>query len=219
MGHFRLGQLPRTARWKQVIALLQRGASVEELANASFKAAQTGLSRVPNDPGFTQTLTTVFQFIDALQSGNPISSLRRQGFDIKAGASLFDFVGSFKERATEAANSARARSDIAEMARDSFAQVLMRSAGSSLQTLFGVESKDAQKTLQSSLKGKPLGSTMHEFFSTFTQRYLNYYLGRAVPSFVGSGKTFANTESHTEFRRMRLPQRLAVTADAVNSQI
>lgn len=201
MGHIRLGRLPRTRRWKQVIALLDQGASVSELAQATFRAAQTGLSRVPQDLGFTQTLTVVFNFIDALQSKSPVSDLRKKGFEIRDGASLFDYVGSFKARAEDEANAVRARSDIAEIARDSFAQVLMKSAGSSLQTLFGVETGDARRAIQESVKGKPLGSTMHEFFATFTQRYLNYYLGRELPCHVGAGKAFSNIDGHSEFNR------------------
>ena len=199
MGHNRLDRLPRTMRWQQVIDLLDEGASVDELAQATFRAAQTGLKRVPDDPGFTQTLTVVFNFIDAIQSKSPLADLRKNGFDVGDGESLFDQVGGFRARAEQAAMAAHARSDIAEIARDSFAQVLLKSAGSSLQTLFGVESGDASRAFQTSLKGKPLGSTMHEFFATFTQRYLNYYLGREVPYHIGVGKAFSNTDRHSEF--------------------
>jgi len=201
MGHYRLDRLPRTRRWKQVIALLDAGEPVEELAQAAFRAAQTGLSRVPQDPGFTHTLTVIFSFVDALQSKDPLADLRKNGFDVGDGSSLFDFVGGFRMRAEDAAVAARARSDIAELARDSFAQVLMKSAGSSLQTLFGVESADARRALQSNLKGKPLGSTMHEFFATFTQRYLNYYLGRELPYHVGQGMSFSSVDKHSEFNQ------------------
>ncbi|MBU0676964.1 MAG: hypothetical protein KJ626_02515, partial [Verrucomicrobia bacterium] len=118
MGHIRLDRLTRTRRWKQVIALLEEGASVSELAQATFRAAQTGLSRVPHDEGFTQTLTVIFNFIDAFQSKSPVTDLRRNGFDVTQSASLFDCLGSFKARAEDAATTVNARSDIAEIARD-----------------------------------------------------------------------------------------------------
>ncbi len=201
MGHIRLARLPRTRRWKQVIELLEQGRSVDELAQATYHAAQTGLFRVPHDAGFTQTLTVIFGFIDALQSKSPVTSLRQNGFVVPTDASLFDYVGSFKARAEDAAASVHARSDIAEIARDSFSQVLLNSAGSSLQTFFGVDSSDARQALRSNLKGKPLGSTMHEFFATFTQRYLNYYLGRELPYHVGTGKAFSSVDRHSEFNK------------------
>lgn len=201
MGHIRLDRLPRTRRWKQVIELLEQGKSVEELVQATYHAAQNGLFRVPNDAGFTQTLTIIFGFIDALQSKNPLSSLRQNGFAVSEDASLFDYVGSFKARAEDAAAAVHARSDIAEIARDSFSQILLNSAGSQLQSLFGVDSSDARQALQSNLKGKALGSTMHEFFATFTHRYLNYYLGRELPYHVGPGRAFSNVDEHSEFNK------------------
>ena len=201
MGHIRLDRLPRTRRWKQVIELLDQGGSVEDLVQATYRAAQNGLNRIPNDVGFTQTLTAIFAFIDALQSKSPVTSLRENGFDVSKDASLFDYIGSFKSRAEEAAAAVHARSDIAEIARDSFSQVLLDSAGSSLQTFFGVDSIDARQALRSSIKGKPLGSTMHEFLATFTQRYLSYYLGRELPYHVGVGKAFSSVDRHSEFNK------------------
>lgn len=201
MGHIRLGILPKTARWKQVIKMLEAGESVSELVQASFNAAQTGLYRVPNDEGFTQTLTVIFTFIDAVQSRDPVDALRRKDFDIFKGATLFEYIGSFKSRAEEAVAAIHAKSDIAEIARDSFADVLMKTVGPSLETLFGFDSTDTQRALQETFRGKSLGKTMHEFFSEFTHSYIYYYLGRELPNHVGLGKTFSNVNEHSEFNK------------------
>ncbi len=199
MGHLRLGRLPRSQRWDKVLQLLDSGAPIDEVARETFWAAYTGLGKVPVDAGFTQTLTTIFRFVDALQSKNPTTALRQSGFDVGQDASLFDYIGSFQERATRAAIDVRAHSDLAYMAQESFTRVLMESAGSSLQTLFGLESGDAGKSLKTSLSGQNLGRTMHEFFVGFTQKYLSYYLGRATPARVGISKSLANIDKHSEF--------------------
>ena len=199
MGHLRLSTLPRTERWVQVLRHLDEGASVDEIARETFWAAYSGLSKVPVDAGFTQTLTTIFNFADALQSKNPVASLQQKGFDVTGDASLFDFIGSFQERARQSAIEVRAHSDLAQIAQESFTRVLMESAGSSLQTLFGLQSEDAGKALKTSLSGQNFGRTMHEFFVAFTQKYLNYYLGRALPARVGINKALANVDKHSEF--------------------
>jgi hypothetical protein len=201
VGHLRLDRLPRTRRWKEVIRLLQQGAPVDELAQATYWAAYNGLSRVPADEGFTQTLTTIFKFIDALQSRNPDLALRQNGFDLKEGASFFDYIGSFKERASIAASAIHAKSDIAEIAQDSFTQVLVSTASSGMETLFGIDSGDIKTALQGNLKGKSLENIMHEFFVSFTQRYLNYYLGRELPSHVGINESFSNIDRHSQFNQ------------------
>ena len=201
MGHIRLTTLPRTQRWTEVVALLDQGASVDEVAEATFWAAYAGLDRVPKDAGFTQTLTSIFKFIDSLQAKDPVAGLRKNGFTVSPDASLIDFVSGFQEHAARAAADVRARSDLAQIAQESFSKVLIDSAGSSMQTLFGVQTGDVAKALKSTLKGQQLGRTMHEFFVGFTQHYLNYYLGRALPAHVGVGKALANVDRHSEFGR------------------
>ena len=199
MGHIRLGILPRTHRWRQVIDLLEQAVSLPELAQATFDAAQAGLARVPEDQGFTQTLTTIFEFIDGLQSKDPTAVLRQKGFIIPNDASLFDYISSFKERADAAISEVRLRSDVAEIAQNSFTQIVFEGVAPSLPTFFGAGPGDVQKALQADLKGQPLAKTMHEFFVTFTQQYLNYYLSRELPYHVGQGKTLPNINGHSAF--------------------
>jgi hypothetical protein len=181
--------------------MLEEGKTVPQLALATFHAAQTGLERVPDDIGFTQTLTTIFSFIEALQSKSPNASLRMNGFDISKGSSLFEYIAAFKKQAAIASAQARARSDIGEIARNSFSEVLIKSVSGTAQSLFGTEMSDSERALQIQFKGTSLKTTMHEFFVAFTQRYLNYYLGRETPYHVGAGKTFANIDNHTEFSK------------------
>ena len=43
MGHMRLGDLPRTRKWQQVVGLIEGGAGTAQLANATISAAERGL--------------------------------------------------------------------------------------------------------------------------------------------------------------------------------
>jgi hypothetical protein len=181
--------------------MLEEGKTVPQLALATFHAAKTGLERVPDDVGFTQTLTTIFSFIEAFQSKSPETSLRIKGFEISKDSSLFEYASAFKKQTSIATAQARARSDIGEIARNSFSEVLVKSVSGTAQSLFGTEISDSGRALQAHFKGTSLKTTMHEFFVVFTQRYLNYYLGRETPYHVGAGKTFANIADHTEFSK------------------
>ena len=40
MGHIRLGDLPRTRQWKQVVTLIDGGAGIAQLANATIAVAE-----------------------------------------------------------------------------------------------------------------------------------------------------------------------------------
>lgn len=201
MGHLRLDRIPRTHRWKKVIEALANGDSVEKVAETTYLAADAGLAKVPRDVGFTQTLGVIFGFVDAIQSKNPDAALRKAGFDIPDGASVFDYVNSFKEKAVTAAAREHARSDIAEIAQESFSKVLVRTAGATSPSLFGDDPAQSRIALRENLKASAIGKTMHEFFASFTSQYLNYYLGRETPYHVGPGRAFANLQEHSQFTR------------------
>ena len=50
MGHSRIGTLPRSRRWKEVIGLISTGASVGIVAAATAKAAEHTLEQKADDP-------------------------------------------------------------------------------------------------------------------------------------------------------------------------
>ena len=49
MGHIRLGLLPRTRAWKEVVGLIVAGADVSQVAAATINAAEKAFSFVLND--------------------------------------------------------------------------------------------------------------------------------------------------------------------------
>lgn len=52
MGHIRLGTLPQSNKWREVVRLLESGASVDAIAEAAAKASERDLARASNDPRF-----------------------------------------------------------------------------------------------------------------------------------------------------------------------
>ena len=52
MGPMRLGRLPETRTWQQVVDLIVGGADVEKIAYATERAAEKALSKARNDEGF-----------------------------------------------------------------------------------------------------------------------------------------------------------------------
>ena len=56
MGHVRLGSLPRSRAWKEVVGLITAGADVSQIANATIRAADKAFTFVLNDEGFTEAV-------------------------------------------------------------------------------------------------------------------------------------------------------------------
>lgn len=199
MGHTRLGVLPKTRRWKEVIGMLDTGADLQDIALASFCAAHSGLEQVPGDPGFAIVLTTVFKFIQAAQSSNARAALADAGFGIPHAAGALDYVGALRAKIDSALESGQIKSDTAEIAQNSFSSALLTAISSDLPSLFAASPDESAKAVSQSIKGQALKALMHEFYSDFTKRYLTYHLSRELPSHVGVEQYFTNLDSHAAF--------------------
>jgi hypothetical protein len=68
MGHIRLGRLPATKKWQQVVALLSDGASLEQIAGASAEAAEISLGHAQHDPALVQSFWLLTQLPLAARS-------------------------------------------------------------------------------------------------------------------------------------------------------
>ncbi|MCB2230284.1 hypothetical protein KQH82_06180 [bacterium] len=199
MGHIRLGVLPRTRRWKQVIELLEAGADLGEIAEKSFYAAKSGLKLVPGDPGFTTVLTSVFQFIQAARSPDLVGALSGLGYILPADAGVLDIVSSLRASTDRTLEQLQVKSDVAEMAQNTFSEVLLQSANTKLPSLFDTTPEQSQQAVRSLARGKELSALMHEFYARFTKRYLSYYLSRELPSRVGGEGYFESIDGHEAF--------------------
>ena len=68
MGHIRLGNLPRTRKWQQVIALIEGGAGTAQIANATITAAEKCFKLVAEDKGLVETIWILTQLPLAAKS-------------------------------------------------------------------------------------------------------------------------------------------------------
>ena len=70
MGHVRLGSLPKTRKWQQVIDLLGSDADVGEIAAASSDAAENSLAQAAKDPAFLHSFWLLTQIPLAARTEN-----------------------------------------------------------------------------------------------------------------------------------------------------
>lgn len=194
-----MGHLPRTHRWKQVVALIENGADLPELAEASFHASLTGLQRVPSDPGFLSVLNAIVELAEASQQKSLKTGLIEAGIGSEAHSTSFGFLSAVAAKLAEGLGQVFPRSDVGKIAQDAFVESLTRQVRGKAGSLFG--DAETAKSLTAAFRGTHFKSLMHEFYSGFTSRYLSYHLSREMPHHVGSGKRFANLDEHEGFNR------------------
>ena len=76
MGHVCLGTLPRARRWRQVIALIEEGATVSDSASATLLAAETGLADASKDRGLVHSVWLLAQVTQAARKAEFVLNVR-----------------------------------------------------------------------------------------------------------------------------------------------
>jgi hypothetical protein len=76
MGHSRIGTLPATRKWKDVILLIGSGGNEAQVADAVMEATGKTFSRVRDDAGFREAMGLILQLALA---GGRVALARPQG--------------------------------------------------------------------------------------------------------------------------------------------
>lgn len=216
MGHNRLGLLPRTYRWKQVIKLLEESADLPDIVKASIYAVQNSLLQASKDQGLTIAITNIFKFIEAIKSKDYRDALYLGGYLDKNDDSIFSITAKFKEKVEKDLDRNWARSDVSEIAIDSFLSTLNQYASHETRDIFDINSSTLANSLRKYTSNENLKQLMHEFHSRFTINYLQYYLSREMSNHVGPGRKIGSLDEHKEFNQafdLYIRQAVKITDD------
>ena len=199
MGHVRLGRLPRTRKWQQVVALIADGASVDRIAAATAEAAEAGFRRAPADPALVHSLWLLTQIPLAARSPDFAASLERLGLQVGAQPTLLEIASAFSEAVDQQVGRIGGRTDLGEMAQQAAAESLAAVVGADLPSLFGPDPADVKFSIGKFAARDRFATLARDFFARLTRRYLDYYLSCEISNHVGPGKRLATTDAHTEF--------------------
>lgn len=199
MGHLRLGDLPKTRRWTQIMALLEETTEPDQIASKTITAAETGFREAAYDEGFRHTVWLLSRITLAARNPNFSEELGRLGLKVPDKPKLFDILGAFTKRIDNYLRERRARTDISEMAQLAAVETLSEKCMRRGKSLFGTASEDIQDAMKGLSTKKNFAVLARDFFSRFTYRYLNYFLSREVSKHVGPNHSLATIDEHTAF--------------------
>ena len=201
MGHIRLGTLPQSKKWRDVVGLIDSGASVDVIAEAAAKASERDLSLASKDPRF--------QFVAALLVRLPLLA-RAPGFedalaDLGCGdtpltsvASLLAGLDAAIERQSFAAGYA---SDAGLLAKSALLETLSVHLRDRLPTLFEPTSKEIRMALGEFASGDRFATLARDFFARLTYRSLDHYLSRELANHIGQDRRFATDAQRVAFQQ------------------
>jgi hypothetical protein len=199
LGHTRLGPLPKSRSWNQVVeSLTGRGvhlyavsssaSRVNIIAAETLKAARATLARASYDPGVRYTFYLLTQLVLASRNSDWRSELDHHGISLSDQSSVFDltaqvqgaidrFIGGTTVGAT----------DLSEMAQQAAGEALTSLLAGQTPSIFGDSgSKDLKNAMRRLSTKKGFGQLGQAFFARFVARFLNFHLSRATAAGLGA---------------------------------
>ncbi|MBX9582811.1 MAG: hypothetical protein K2X87_21095 [Gemmataceae bacterium] len=190
MGHVRVGTLPRTRRWGQVVELVGLGAGAAQVAAAVLHAAGRHLAAAHQDPGVVEAVRLLMLLPLAGRADDLAGALRGVGLAVPDDPGLVDVLAAATAAVDAATPGNRGRTDLSDLARSALGGTLVEVVGEHLHTLLGPDPADVPRALGRYATPKQFGALAHEFFARFLTRFLDYHLSKTLPLHVGPGKRF-----------------------------
>lgn len=196
MGHERIGVLPHTQKWRDVVEQLSGVATsesdVSEVAKSTLENVKNRLRSIYSDEG----VKAAFQFLVGLSTSGQFSETEHRAFvpeidlstnpsPLRLASALSAWVEFHQESLEYAEIARRAAIDAIALWSDQQRQE---------PTLFS-ERSDAAEIWRRANNGAGFCEVSRLFFSKFTERYLNYFLEReasAVFSEIQQREQFAS---------------------------
>lgn len=201
MGHIRLGNLPRTRKWQQVVALIEGGAGTAQVANATITAAEKGLELAAEDKGLVETIWLLTQLPLAAKNDNFAQALQGAGLDVADSPSLMEVIGAFSDAIDKKLANNGGRTDLGEMAQMAASETMTQIIGTRTQSLFGTTPDDVKHAFSKLATNKQFSTFAKDFFARLTNKCLDYFVSRAVAHHVGEGRRFRTLAQQGEFTK------------------
>jgi len=202
MGHSRIGTLPATKKWKEVVSLIANGANEARIADAVMVAAAKTLARVRDDAGFREAMRMVMQLALAGSSQNPGIELAAAGLSLSENSSQVDMVVAIGDEYDRRIEATRQRSDFSEVASAALVGAvteLFNKREPNQKSLFESSKEDVTSALQQLKQPKNFGEFFRGFVGGITNGLLQNFLSRTNGTHLGEGKRFATTNQERQF--------------------
>ena len=193
MGHQRLGILPATKAWREIVSYIARGdASVEALADYVFDACDKSFSSASNDPAFREAIHLLCKIPLAAKSENLQESLRELSVDVPANPSRTDILSGF-EQAIENVQRGNSKNitDLSEMAKyagiAALNKLLSTPSPAPQLELWGEPKSGTHVILRHAATPDGFSDLAQSFFSTLGKNNIEYFVSRELPKHLGKG--------------------------------
>lgn len=200
MGHIRLGRLPKTRRWTEVINLLDTAPDdPAALADAVVRAAEHRLRQLANDQGLGYNFWLLTRIAWAARGQNFAEDLSGLGITVSPSTSSLQVIAQVADRVRAELSSAPSSGDFAEIGSLALRTALTDTVAQQGPSLFGSSLEDLQNAFRAYSTQVQFGRLAHRFFGDFFARVLRSYVDRELANHVGSSPGLSNLSESRNF--------------------
>ena len=165
MGHIRLGELPKSARWREVVGLIESDSrSAERIAGATLVASEDYLRSIRNDPALVRTYWTLVRVMAAARGDDFAGELRRLGLPVEGNTSTISFLAAIADSVRRDGAMAADGSMAGEIAGLALRRALMETVGTHATSMFGSTLDDIQAAFRAHSTERQFGEVSRRFF-------------------------------------------------------
>jgi hypothetical protein len=197
MGHTRLGEIPTTQKWSDIVARFAGSGDPESsgrdsvsidvanIARQTLDAARGSLDKSINDLGLRYTFYLLTQIALSSREDDWRERWTKLGLNLQPDATLFDLTSEMQAVIDNYLMVRGRPTDISEMAQQSAGEALTALAGPKSRTLFGNGIDETRLSIREFSTKKGFSKLGQMFFGRFMARFLNFYLSRITAANTG----------------------------------
>jgi hypothetical protein len=202
VGHIRVGRLPKTKRWGQVLELLaDQPDAIDRLVEATATAAKRRLDELQSDPALGYTVWLLARIADAAQGRDFAAALRATGLTVDGDESAAAFIGKVGDHLREQYARLPESGTAAELALLSARRALTETVGTQTGSLFGGSLADLQAAMMPAAGPAGFGLLARRFFGDLLSRTLGSFVEREVANHTGQGYGLASAADARSFKQ------------------
>lgn len=202
MGHVRLGQLPRTKKWREVVGLIAAGANVSQVADATLQAAEEAFNyvNINEDEGFNQAAWIMTQLGMAAKADDPIEHLKEHGIDLTGQTSVVGIQTAISNAMDDHLEQHGGQGDLSDLAQRALIDAVSARIRPHFEgRLFAVTPEDIKDVLLKFGKQKEFSQLSRQFFASLSNHCMDYFLSQTLSSQIGEGQRFATMNEKAQF--------------------
>lgn len=181
MGHLRLGRLPKTQRWNEVVALLESSPTATvEIAQATLHASERQLRKLGDDPSLSYCFWLLTRVTQAARQDDFTGALSELGLEIRGDTTALTFISQVSDHVRKRLAEHPESGPFAELASLALRRALSETVGRQGPSLFASSLEDLRRALRTYSTREQFAAVGQRFFADFLARTLTYFLDREL---------------------------------------